>query len=57
MIINTANNNFCSDISGYFEYFIDENNSSDKPIYTAERLYISGFGVVVARRIDGEKRD
>ena len=57
MIINTANNNFCSDISGHFEYFIDENNSSDKPIYTAERLYISGFGIIVARRIDGEKRD
>ena len=57
MIINTANNPFCADISGIFEYFIDETNSSDKPIYSDKRLYSAGFGVVVARRIDDEKRD
>lgn len=57
MIINTANNPFCADIYGIFEYFIDETNSSDKPIYSDKRLYSAGFGVVVARRIDDEKRD
>ena len=54
MIINTANHQFSADISGFFEYFIDENNASDKPLYSRNRLYSAGFGVVVARRIDDE---
>lgn len=57
MIINTANNSFCSEYLGHYEYFIDETNSSDSPIYTDKRLYSAGFGVVVARRLDDEKRD
>ncbi len=57
MIINTANNPFCSEYIGNYEYFIDETNSSDKPIYTDKRLYSAAFGVVVARRIDDEMRN
>lgn len=54
MIINTANCLFIADLCGEYEYFIDETNSSDKPLYSDKRLYSAGFGVVVARRIDDE---
>lgn len=54
MIINTTNQCFSADISGFFEYFIDENNASDKPLYSRNWLYSAAFGVVVARRIDDE---
>ena len=50
MIINTANCSFSADPCGEYEYFIDETNSSDKPLYSEKRLYSAGFGVVVARR-------
>lgn len=55
MIINTENKFFEADLSGYFEYYIDENRASDKPLYTKNRLYSADFGVVVARRIEDEK--
>ena len=55
MIINTNNCRFTANLQGVFEYFIDENRASDKPLYTKNRLYSAEFGVVVARRIDDEK--
>ena len=55
MIINTNNCRFTANLQGVFEYFIDENRASDKPLYTKNRLYSEEFGVVVARRIDDEK--
>ena len=55
MIINTNNCRFTANLQGVFEYFIDENRASDKPLYTKKRLYSAEFGVVVARRIDDEK--
>ncbi|MGN0670748.1 MAG: alpha-amylase family glycosyl hydrolase, partial [Oscillospiraceae bacterium] len=55
MLINTSNSSFEPKIQGYFEYFIDENCASDKPLYTKKRLCSADFGVVVARRIDDEK--
>ena len=55
MIINTTNQIFEPKIQGKFEYFVDENRASDKPLYTKNRLYSADFGVVVARRIVDEK--
>lgn len=55
MIINTTNRSFSPKFPGLFEYFIDENRASYKPLYTKKRLYSADFGVVVARRIDDEK--
>lgn len=55
MIINPDNQKYLADFIGNFEIFIDENNASDKPLYVKKRLCSTGFGVVVARRIDDEK--
>ena len=54
MIINTTNQIFEPKIQGKFEYFVDENRASDKPLYTKNRLYSADFGVVIARRIVDE---
>ncbi len=55
MIINSADQKYLADFIGNFEIFIDEKNASDEPLHVKKRLCSTGFGVVVARRIDDEK--
>ncbi len=50
LIISPTNENISPDLGGVFKVFADKERASDKPLYTAKRLFCAGNSILLARK-------
>ena len=51
LLVSPTPEELSPDIGGTFRIYADRDRASDKPLYTAKRLYCAGFSILLARRI------
>lgn len=51
LLVSATAQPFSPDTEGVFKVYADKYSASDKPLYTAKRLFCAGYSILLARRV------
>lgn len=51
LLVSATAHPFSPDIEGVFKVYADKYSASDKPLYTAKRLFCAGYSILLARKV------